>query len=454
MRNQPAIEVHSVTKTYKLYASLGDQALDVLSLSWLRFWRKPQFSEYPALHDVSLTVARGERVGIVGRNGAGKTTLLKLITGNFQPSSGTLNVHGNVQALMSVGLGFHPEFTGFENVRSSLAYSGLTGANLEDALQDVVNFAELGEHLHQPLKTYSQGMQARLMFGASTAVRPDILIVDEILGAGDAYFSAKSSQRMHSLAATGCTLLLVSHSMQQVLQFCDRAVWLEKGAVVMEGESLAVVKAYEEYSQRLDWEASRRGPGAASILENKELREKLLEEVFRHKEHGIESDGSGADLTSSGGVSRWSGEQGIRIDSVRVADQLGNTKGVLRSGESASIEIEVIAQFAGEFPCKFVIVLFTRDGKVLSRHCSNETLLKLEVGQRYTATLVYEEFLLGNGTYFFSAAVYKELSLSDLGLAKAYDLLSRSFEFRVLDEFPDDPSVFHHPAYWTLDLPA
>jgi len=450
MLSDAAIAVKNVSKTYKLYGSMVEQALDVLGLSSIRFWRKPGFSEYPALNGVSLTVARGERVGIVGRNGAGKTTLLKLITGNFQPTSGTLEVHGNVQALMSLGLGFHPEFTGFENVRSSLAYNGLSGAELEAALTDVVDFAELGEHLHQPLKTYSQGMQARLMFAASTAVRPDILIIDEILGAGDAYFSAKSSHRMESLAATGCTLILVSHSMQQVLQFCDRAIWLEKGEIAMEGESLAIVKAYEEFAQRLDWESSRRGPGGGSVLENKELRKKLLEDVFKHQEGAEGVVIAASTSASSGGVSRWTGEPGIKIESVRVVDQLHEVKGVLRSGTRAAIEIEIVAEASGEFPCRFVIVLFTRDGKVLSRHCSDEVLLHLQRGQRHKASLVYEKFLLGNGAYFFSAAVYKELVLSNLQSAKAYDLLSRSFEFKVLDDLPDDPSVFHHPARWDL----
>jgi len=433
MPERAAVTVRDVSKVYRLYSSLADQGLDVLGLAWLRFWRKPQYAQHPALDGVSLSIKRGERVGIVGRNGAGKTTLLKLITGNFEPSRGSVEVDGRVQALLTVGLGFHPDFTGYQNVRSSLAYSGVSGQALEQAVQDVVDFAELGEYLHQPLKTYSLGMQARLMFAASTAVRPDILIVDEILGAGDAYFSAKSAHRMEGLAGSGCTLLLVSHSMQQILQFCERAIWLETGKVVMDGDALAVVKAYEEYSQRLEAESSRADPASGSILANAQLRERLLGQVFRN----------------SGGVSRWAGEPGVKIQAVQVVDASAQPAAVVRRGSPMRIEMRIVAEENGVFPCSFVIVLFTRDGRVLSRHCSARRTLSMSKGEARAVSLVYDPLLLGAGTYFFSAAVYRELDLRNLGAARPYDLLSRSFEFRVLDPLADDPSVFHHPARWS-----
>src|SRR5262245_14282812 len=272
MRESLAISLTDVTKTYRLYASIKEQALDVLGVSRLRFWRRPRYTTYPALDGINLEVEQGERLGIVGRNGAGKTTLLKLITGNFAPSSGVVRVNGAVQALMQTGLGFHPEFTGHENVRSALLYNGLSRSETHAAIEDVIAFAELGEFIDQPLKTYSSGMQSRLMFATATAIRPDIVIIDEILGAGDAYFSAKSAQRMLKLAASGCTLLLVSHSMQQVLQFCDRAIWIESGRIVKEGQALAVVKGYEEFTQKLERESASHGGTRKSILHDKEFR--------------------------------------------------------------------------------------------------------------------------------------------------------------------------------------
>jgi len=446
MPDATAILVRDLHKTYRLYAGLKEQALDVLGLSWLRFWRPPVYTEFPALNGVSISVKRGERLGIVGRNGAGKTTLLKLITGNFAPSRGEIVVNGKVQALMNVGLGFHPEFTGYENVRSSLAYSGLPRAELQAALDDVIAFAELGEFLDQPVKTYSLGMQARLMFATATAIKPEILIIDEVLGAGDAYFSAKSSHRMDKLAASGCTLLLVSHSMQQVLQFCNRTIWLERGEVVMQDESLPVVRAYEEFTQRLEAEANRRSDVRKSVLADPELRDRILKDVLNHGA----GEAATADVASAptSRVSRWTGERGLKITDIRVTDRAGRPIILAKTGERLEIGIVAEAEADGEFPCFFVVVLFAQDGRVLSRHCSAERILRLKTGERTTYSLRYDPLLLGRGEYFFSAALYRELDLRKVPAAKFYDLLSRSFEFKVLDEWPDDPSLFHHPSTW------
>jgi lipopolysaccharide transport system ATP-binding protein len=446
MPDATAILVRDLHKTYRLYASLKEQALDVLGLSWLRFWRPPVYTEFPALNGVSITVKRGERLGVVGRNGAGKTTLLKLITGNFAPSRGQIVVNGKVQALMNVGLGFHPEFTGYENVRSSLAYSGLPRSELQAALDDVTAFAELGEFLHQPVKTYSLGMQARLMFATATAIKPEILIIDEVLGAGDAYFSAKSSHRMDKLAASGCTLLLVSHSMQQVLQFCNRTIWLERGEIVMQDDSLPVVRAYEEFTQRLEAEANRRSDARKSVLADPELRERILRDVLNHGAGETAATDTASAPTSR--VSRWTGERGLKIADIRVVDRAGRPIVLAKTGERLEIGIVAEAETDGEFPCFFVVVLFAQDGRVLSRHCSAERVLKLKAGERTTYSLRYDPLLLGRGEYFFSAALYRELDLRRVPAAKFYDLLSRSFEFKVLDEWPDDPSLFHHPSAW------
>jgi len=449
MSDAAAILVKDLHKTYRLYAGLKEQALDVLGLSWLRFWRPPVYTEFPALNGVSITVKRGERLGIVGRNGAGKTTLLKLITGNFAPSRGEIVVTGKVQALMNVGLGFHPEFTGHENVRSSLAYSGLPRSELQSALDDVIAFAELGEFLDQPVKTYSLGMQARLMFATATAIKPEILIIDEVLGAGDAYFSAKSSHRMDKLAASGCTLLLVSHSMQQVLQFCNRAVWLERGQIVMDSDSLTVVKAYEEFTQRLEAEANRRSDTRKSVLADTELRTRIVRDILNHGDDGTHEGSSTAIPLRR--VSRWAGEKGLKIVDIRVTDGTGEPIVVGKTGTALEIAIVAEAEFDGEFPCCFVVMLFAQNGQILSRHCSAESILKLTAGERATHSLRYDSLLLGHGDYFFSAAIYRELDLRKVPAAKFYDLLSRSFEFKVLDEWPDDPSLFHHPSVWVTN---
>lgn len=447
MSDSIAVSLRNVSKVYRLYSSLTEQALDVFGISMLRFWRRPMFAQYQALNDVSLEIKRGDRVGILGRNGAGKTTLLKIISGNFSPSSGTVKVDGSIQALMRVGLGFHPEFTGYENIRSSLRYNALSESDLKTAVEDVVDFVELEEFLHQPMNTYSMGMQARLLFAVATAIKPDIMIVDEVLGAGDAYFSAKCAHRMEKLTFSGCTLLLVSHSMQQVLQFCDKAIWIESGKIVKEGASLSVVKAYEEFIQKLGKESSQRSGPNGSTLKNKELRESILRRVLKTESGRTEPvDETSA---SSGGVSRWGGgESGLTINHIRLRDDEENESRVILTGQALKIEIEVLAEQDGEYPCYFVILLFTEDGRCLSRHCSEAYLLKMRQGEQYSMRLYYPQTFLGNGTYSFSAAIYKTLDLNHLNESKFYDLLSRSFEFKVVGAYRDDLSVFHHPAIW------
>ncbi len=248
------IELENVSKIYKLFGSRQEQVLESTGLSkFLPKSRRPKFGEFHALHDISLKIQSGERVGIIGRNGAGKTTLLRLITENFAPTSGKLSINGSVQALMQLGLGYHPEFTGHENIVASLNYNGLIGEEFKKALQEVIEFVELGDFLHQPVKSYSLGMQARLQFASATAIRPDILIVDEVLGAGDAYFAAKSAHRMKKLATSGCTLLLVSHATAEVLRFCERVIWIHQGAVLMDGPALDVIRVYEAYIEELNF---------------------------------------------------------------------------------------------------------------------------------------------------------------------------------------------------------
>ena len=446
---KPAISFRGVNKIYRLYSDLLDQSLNALGLTKIAWWRKPSFQEFYALKDIDLEVQTGERIGIVGRNGAGKTTMLKLVTGNFGPTSGTVEINGKVQALMQTGLGFHQEFTGMENIRSALLYNGLSGKEYDDALNDIIDFVELGDFIDQPLKSYSLGMQARLQFAAATAIQPDILIIDEVLGAGDSYFSMKSSDRMERLTSSGCTLLLVSHSSQQILQFCDRAIWIEGGEIVKSGDSLSVVKAYEEFTHKLREEGKKEGAksyvAAATVSESKWLRQKLLQSVL-----GSEVGGSSlkSKVASSGGVSRWGGEGKLKIEEVNIRDANNNVVSVVHTGDTFDIELKYIAEESGEYAVTYVIVLFTADGKYLTRHCSGSTLVSMEANEERTVLLHYEENLLGGGEYIFSAALYRELDLANLGDAKCYDLLSRSFGFEVVGRYLDDMTLFHHPADW------
>lgn len=249
MSSQYAIELNDVGKRYTLSQTPLDRILDVLALS--RF-RKKELPQFWALRNINLKVKKGQRLGIVGKNGAGKSTMLKLISQNFLPTEGDLAVDGNVQALLSATAGFHPEFSGYENIQAVLTYQGLSSEEIEESINDIREFTELGDFLGQPFKTYSAGMKARLTFATATTIKPEILIVDELLGAGDGYFFSKAIQRMQNLIDdSGATVLIVSHALDQIQRFCDSAVWLDGGQIVAEGSPLEVIRIYQQHLFKL-----------------------------------------------------------------------------------------------------------------------------------------------------------------------------------------------------------
>jgi lipopolysaccharide transport system ATP-binding protein len=230
---------------YKLYQRSADKVLEALGLHRLLFWKKIYAQEFWALRNFDLTVYKGERLGIIGRNGAGKSTLLKIISGNVMATEGTVEVKGRIQTLMELGTGFHPDFTGRQNICASLAYQGFSPSQIRDKEEEIIDFAELEEFIDQPIKTYSAGMYARLAFSAATAVEPDILIIDEVLGAGDAYFAGKCVERMKKLTTdSGATVLFVSHDLHSVQRLCDRVIWIDRGQIRQEGNPLETIKAY------------------------------------------------------------------------------------------------------------------------------------------------------------------------------------------------------------------
>ncbi len=242
------ISINNLGKMYKLYKNSNDKILDAFGLN---YFKKNYYREFWALRGVNLTINKGERVGFIGHNGAGKSTLLKLITGNIRPSEGEVQVNGNIQALLEMGTGFHPEFTGRENIRASLAYQGISKDEISRCEEEIIEFTELGDYIEQPVKSYSAGMYSRLAFATTTAIVPEVMIIDEVLGAGDAYFNGKCVDRMRKLTSEeGATVLFVSHDLQSVQNLCDRVIWINKGKIMYDGEVLTGIKLYLQSVRR------------------------------------------------------------------------------------------------------------------------------------------------------------------------------------------------------------
>ena len=206
---------------------------------------KQQYEEFHALENVTFDVKRGEIFGVIGRNGAGKSTLLKVVSGIYKPTSGKAVSAGRIAPMLELGSGFDQELSGHDNIFLNGAILGFSEDFLKQKYDEIVAFSELGEFIHQPIKTYSSGMMMRLAFSVATIVEPEILIVDEILAVGDASFQQKSRARMLELMKGGTTVLFVSHTMSQIREMCDRVLWLDHGTVKMIGETQQVCDAYE-----------------------------------------------------------------------------------------------------------------------------------------------------------------------------------------------------------------
>ena len=210
-----------------------------------RLLGKQKYEDFHALEKVTFEVKRGEIMGIIGRNGAGKSTLLKVISGIYKPTEGSVVTAGRVAPMLELGSGFDSELSGHDNIFLNGAILGFSEEFLKSKYDEIVEFSELGDFIHQPIKTYSSGMMMRLAFSVATIIEPEILIVDEILAVGDASFQAKSRARMMELMAGGTTVLFVSHDLNQIREMCDRVVWLDHGQVKMVGEAKLVCDAYE-----------------------------------------------------------------------------------------------------------------------------------------------------------------------------------------------------------------
>jgi ABC-type polysaccharide/polyol phosphate transport system ATPase subunit len=239
MNKDTAIEIKDVSKKYKLYQSRKHQALEAL----FPFLHR-NHTDFYAIKDFNLVVQKGDILGVIGRNGSGKSTLMKLVAGVIQPTEGSVNVRGNLVPLLELGSGFHRDFTGYENIYFYTAVLGYPKQKVLEKTAEIIEFADIGDFIHQPLKNYSSGMKARLAFAVSVNIDPDILILDEVLSVGDAVFKEKSYDKIKEFFENGKTILYVSHSMESVKTLCNRAIFIDKGKLIMDGDPGSVVEKY------------------------------------------------------------------------------------------------------------------------------------------------------------------------------------------------------------------
>ena len=256
------IDIKHLNKVYNLYDKPIDRLKEVLSPTHKSYHR-----EHYALNDISLEIKKGESVGIVGKNGSGKSTLLKIITGVLNPTSGEINVKGKISALLELGAGFNPEYTGIENIYLNGTMMGYSKAEMDEKVDDIIAFADIGDFINQPVKTYSSGMFARLAFAVSINVEPEILIVDDTLSVGDTRFQIKCMDKMKEMMEGGTTVLFVSHDINAIRRFCTKCVWINEGRLKEIGSVNTVSDHYMDFLKILDVENERKKEEHVSEIE-------------------------------------------------------------------------------------------------------------------------------------------------------------------------------------------
>ena len=241
-----AISVEHLTMEFKVSKDKIDTLKEYVIRTLKR--NKVAHKKIRILDDLSFKVYKGERLGVLGFNGAGKSTLLKIISGIYEPTEGEVKINGKIAPLLALSAGFDKNYTGKNNIYLNGAFLSMTEDFIDDHFDEIVEFSELGEFINYPVKNYSSGMKSKLGFSIATLIKPDILIIDEILSVGDIKFKKKSNEKIKSMMEEGVTVLLVSHSLKQVKEICDRCIWIENGKLLMEGETKTVVKAYKKHA--------------------------------------------------------------------------------------------------------------------------------------------------------------------------------------------------------------
>lgn len=319
MKAENAIEVHNITKKFRVYLDKG-HTLKELAL----FSKRRKFEERNVLKDISFEVKKGEAIGLIGHNGCGKSTTLKLLTRIMYPDSGTIEMRGRVSSLIELGAGFHPDMSGRQNIYTNASIFGLTRREIEGRLEQIIEFSELRDFIDNPVRTYSSGMYMRLAFAVAINVDADILLIDEILAVGDANFQAKCFNKLKQIKAEGTTIVIVSHGLGQIEEFCERTIWIHDGKIQEEGNPRDVHPHYMAYMGQL-----RQDIAPASAQENKGERSGNGFVRIKEAESLVKSE-NGRNLYKTGDqiTIRISYEVKQKVEDVTIGFEIRNAEGV------------------------------------------------------------------------------------------------------------------------------
>ena len=406
---EKSIEIKNITKIYKMYNKPSDRVKEALNLT-----RKKLHKDFYALDDVSFNIKQGESIGIVGKNGSGKSTILKILTGVLTPNSGDCKVNGRIAALLELGAGFNNEYTGIENVYLNGTINGFTKEQMDEKIDDIIKFADIGEHIHQPVKTYSSGMFVRLAFAVAISVDPDILIVDEALAVGDVRFQLKCMDKFMEFKEKGVTIIFVSHDTNMIKRFCDRCIWLNEGKMIADGDTDTITDRYLDFLKMLDVNQN--------VLEENEGEEEKADIEVKSTDEDIDI---------------------AEIKSVELLDRKGKKLENIKHGEIVNAKI---TYYVNDTSIKNPVVglsILRIDNLYI---CGVNTLLdKVRVPWKKgfnSIVLQYKHFNLVGGSYYMDVAIFDQTATAPI------DYRTRYKEFFVeMDYIAEGITVLSHDWY-------
>lgn len=383
------ITVSNLGKAYKTYPSKLARLKE-----WVIPFSQPRHKLHWVLQDINFEIKSGEAVGIIGINGAGKSTLLKMLTGTTQPTTGSIEITGRVAALLELGMGFHPDFTGRQNIYMAGQLLGMSSEEVTNLMPEIEAFADIGEYIDQPVRVYSSGMQMRVAFSIATAKRPDLLIVDEALSVGDTYFQHKSFDRIREFRKQGTTLLIVSHDKAAIQSICDRAILLSKGKIAMQGEPEVVMDYYN---------------AMLSDPSTKKIQQSVL---------------------PNGRTQTTSGTGDAYVDDISLLDQLENQIEILTVGQP--VKLRIVVQIKKEIP-RLVLGIMIKDRLGQTIFGTNSHHMRLEQhnikpDESITFNFMFN-VLIGEGCYSLATALVS----NDTHLSDNYEWRDNALTFEVIN---------------------
>lgn len=376
---EPVIKVSGLGKKYAIYNKPSDRLKEALSLS-----SKKCHKPFVALDNINFEVFKGECLGIIGTNGSGKSTLLKLITGVLTPSSGSMNINGKISALLELGAGFNQEYTGLENIYLNGTMVGYSKEEIDKKVKEIVEFAEIGEFIDRPVKTYSSGMFARLAFAVAINVDPDILIVDEALSVGDIFFQAKCYRKFNEFKERNKTIIFVSHDLSSVLKYCDRCLLLNKGKQVSLGKSKEVVDIYRKIL------VNQYDEDEKEVTSEEQVQSSPETELWKDR------------ITLNPNYIEYGEKQGEIVD-VGVFDENGNLTNSIYKGNSFTIKMKISFNENLENPIFAYTIKDLKGTEITGTNTMLEDCVieKAEIGKKVTVTFT-QKMMLQGGQYLIS----------------------------------------------------